>query len=534
MPLNDLRRFADWCLKSRELIGLTVNHPAFGTLRIESVGFDGITLVPAVAGTPDPGNADAATTGLKLATTSLLARETWLWFSRGDRDDLFQSWRAWERGDSLKTPAERRRAMLVRDIQDIFEEALCDELLSRIHVRSPAPSETDYLIAREWAGGFPGVPYSTKMLSARLAERAAAKFYEASGRRVVDVSITQIDRDAAGGEWRSYDLLVDGEPVDVKNARTSRKHPDRYVSHCVPAFKTDRHGAAVRIAGVLSPWTPDPRTLAGTSLTILGETSQQEFSSLQFDANATPSRFQVEGSLTSAKFLPPWIFNYPDESYPRRTGALKTFETFGDAKWIAWADNGFNVRPALIFSDRSDLLTGLDVSLPSQRLAGMLAELHESGRLSVTRIFVALLQHFIACLRGGDPFDAAECRSLLFWNNHFDRPAFLLDPLKTIARLISNLGTIASRAGDDVQTFTAFRLSGLNLFQGKRPKDTGWSTLIAYCGGVTNGHRCAKVPLVIGEHALCSCKRLICDDCGYCSPGCDERRFRSPRFTLLY
>lgn len=520
MTQRDLQRFRQWCLTSGVLVGRVLRHPTFGHLKIRS---------------SDSERVDA---GIKFSATLLGPDQLRSWFSQDDQEDLFRLWRSAERGEAPETAAERRaaktaereaanRAKRLCDVQALFEEALSDDIVKRVGVRCGVPDSADHEISRRWAGDGARDGQRARMLSARLAERAAAKFYKGIGKTVVDVSISQIDGRSSNCDWRDYDLLVDDQPIDIKNARTLREHPDRYVSHCVPVFKESR-GIAVRVAGVLSPWASmETLSMGEVTVTFLGETSEQEFSRLQMDANATPSRFEIYGSLTSAKFLPPWIFNYPDECYRRRASAIETFSTFADEQWIAWAGDEFNVRPAIMLAGRMELLGRLGLSEGQRRVAVALAAFQESGTLSVSSIFVALLQHFIECLHRGEMFDATECRSLLFWNNHADRPAFLFDPLETIQKLIDTLHIVQSRGGQEIRTFTSFRLAALNLLLGRRSDETRWSSLIAYCGGWMAGRRCGTVPLIIGEHQLCSCRRLICPNCGFCSQSCDAALIRS-------
>jgi hypothetical protein len=79
-----------------------------------------------------------------------------------------------------------------------------------------------------------------RLLSARVAEKELARYFADAGRRVVDVSIQQVDGDAANRDWARCDLRVDGDAVDVKSARVARPRYaasspwKRYVDHAVP------------------------------------------------------------------------------------------------------------------------------------------------------------------------------------------------------------------------------------------------------------------------------------------------------------
>ncbi|HSN77201.1 MAG TPA: hypothetical protein VL334_19190 [Anaerolineae bacterium] len=152
----------------------------------------------------------------------------------------------------LESEAERRR------IGQLLKDTVTQLLDASIKARMPVPSMglEDGLLVTEWLRGI--VPESKatpdnlqviaehgssvesyqlgRLLSARAAEIAAADFYRLNGMDVVDVSITQV-REPESNEWRKFDLLVDGVPVDVKNARNSRPHTKTYVEHCVPHFK---------------------------------------------------------------------------------------------------------------------------------------------------------------------------------------------------------------------------------------------------------------------------------------------------------
>ncbi len=91
-----------------------------------------------------------------------------------------------------------------------------------------------------------------RLLSARSAEKVAADFYRHYGKKVKDISITQIDENSKS-DWINYDLDVDGMSIDVKNSRKSQKSEDRYTEHYIQkGFKRNKENQEVKIAGVLS------------------------------------------------------------------------------------------------------------------------------------------------------------------------------------------------------------------------------------------------------------------------------------------
>ena len=102
-----------------------------------------------------------------------------------------------------------------------------------------------------------GSYHASRLISARLAERCAAIFYEGLGDVVTDTSIEQL-KNVTQGDWRDFDLDV-GYPVDVKNSRSTLNGRHHYSEHAVPKFKQDRMGGQdVRIVGIRSPYVSAP------------------------------------------------------------------------------------------------------------------------------------------------------------------------------------------------------------------------------------------------------------------------------------
>jgi len=70
-------------------------------------------------------------------------------------------------------------------------------------------------------------PHFGRLLSARIAEKAAITFYSRMGYDVNDISIHQLDNGCR--EWKNYDLIVDTAYVDVKNVRPSLNVDSRFI-----------------------------------------------------------------------------------------------------------------------------------------------------------------------------------------------------------------------------------------------------------------------------------------------------------------
>lgn len=369
-----------------------------------------------------------------------------------------------------------------------------------------------------------------RLLSARAAEKVAVKFYRHYGKKVTDISITQVDENS-GSEWKNYDLNVDGLPIDVKNSRRAQNSPDRYTEHYIQkGFKHSKDNQEVIISGVFSPYLwphalLEPTEYHGdTTIQFLGETTHEkqqalksEFkNSLDFD----------EPTSTGEYFLPPWVFDYPEYVYTQRNKARKELKEFANLNSLKGAPFEFNLIPLSIGAgiDLTEIL-GNKISEEWEML--FLDRLHkriEKYGLSLPFLFLTILDHFLNVAHSSKTaadFDLNRYRRFLFCQEP-DKPLGIYDPLKTIDALINNLSTLWTTKNELIRKFRRFKLRSFNILQGKSDSNEDlWTTLIAYCGGhIEDGSACGKNPLVLGKSNHCEYRRLICPDCGFCCRTC--------------
>lgn len=370
---------------------------------------------------------------------------------------------------------------------------------------------------------------SGRLLSARSAEKIAICFYRHYGKKVRDISITQLDENN-NSDWRDYDLNVDGCHIDAKNSRQSQKSKDRYTEYCIPRFKTERRtNQEVRIAGVFSPYLWAFELLdepvehhQDREIQFLGETTLEKQEALKREFNGDLVYFS-EPRSSSRYFLPPWIFDYPKYIYTERDKARKELKGFSNLSLLKEATTKHNLIPVAIAAGM-DLTKILDKEALGCWEWSFLEQLNnriEKYGLSLPFLFLTILSHFLGMASSPktvSDFNPGNYRKFLFYKGRSNNPLGIYDPLKTIDALIGNLNNLWIAEGRPISRFRAFKLMSFNILQGKhdRNEDT-WTTLIAYCGGkLENRSSCGKNPLVLGESELCECRRLICPDCGFC------------------
>lgn len=380
-----------------------------------------------------------------------------------------------------------------------------------------------------------------RLLSARSAEKIAKAFYKKYGKKVKDISVTQVYENN-NSDWKSHDLNVDGLPIDVKNSRRSQKSEDRYTEYCIPRFKRSRTDQDIVIAGVFSPYLwafemlDKPIEHHGDAETLfLGETTlakQQvlkgEFSDLVDFVKPNPS---------SKFFLPPWIFDYPEYLYTERNKAIKELKNFTNLASLKGATFNFNLLPISITIgvDLTKILGDEALESWERGFLNRLCSRIKKYYLSLPFLFLTILEHFLDMVASSETisdFDPARYRRFLFCKES-DKPLGIYDPLKTIDALINVLSILWTAESRLIRRFRVFKLKSFNILQGKsNPNESSWTTLIAYCGGrLEDGSPCGKNPLVLGESELCERRKLICPDpdCGYCCETC--QRERSPTYS---
>lgn len=366
---------------------------------------------------------------------------------------------------------------------------------------------------------------ANRLFSARVAEHAAAKYYEALGHKVLDVSICQIGN--ADDRWKDCDLLVNGRPVDVKNARRSFSSPDSYVEHCVPKFKQSR-GAEVSITGVLSEY----RTVreGGESLSdcrILGEVTVSAIRRLYVWVKGRFGHTLNIDGIWKPGYQPGWIFEYPSEHYPKRVTAIAGIKgLIGKLKASGIASERLPSWLLPLCSDRG-LALSLARSHQQIKILGDLHSLHDQMGFSRPGLFIYVMGLFLESIANDEQACQLEgvIRELLFIpGSPYSQPLGLEDSQNYVANLITILAKVQNEAQRQNIRFTAFKLTHPSILRGQQ--DSGaWMTLLAYCGGwrtVPVRARCGATPLFFGQHEVCpNCGYLSCHDCGYCSHECD-------------
>ena len=380
-----------------------------------------------------------------------------------------------------------------------------------------------------------------RLLSARSAEKVSANFYRNYGKEVKDISITQIG-DNPDSDWKSYDLDVDdgSEYVDVKNARKSQNSENRYSGYCVPEFKQGRENQNVIIAGVFSPFLYAHQILQPTenckdrSVIFLGETSLTRLKELREEFDPLVGFSSEKPGLHA--FLPPWVFEYPDYVYTERKKTLDDFTNFSKAASSTNTPVEKSVV-AVAIASASDLSMVLNHNTWNTWERTFICQLNERiGKygLSLPFVFLTVLEHFLDMVSSAQPdpgFNPSNYRQLLFRGEN-SRPLGIYDPLNTIDALIKALNTLWTADNGLIRKFKIFKLISFNILKGMAGhSDSGWTTLIAYCGGrMPDGSACGKNPLILGESSLCERGYLVCPKCCYCCKTCEELTDGIPNF----
>ena len=220
----------------------------------------------------------------------------------------------------------------------------------------------------------------------------------------------------------------------------------------------------------------------------------------------------------SGKFLPPWVFEYPDYVYTKRDKALTDFKDFCETAKSRSLPFWQDLVPVAIAS-RTELAGMFDhktVNCWEQTFLNQLCNRIEKCGLSLPCVFLTVLDHFlglVATFKSVSDFNPGRYRNFLFFDNS-NKPLGIYDPLDTIDALIQALSTLWTAEAGLIRTFRNFKLKSFNLLWGRGDETSRWTTLLAYCGD------CGKNPLVLGESDLCNLRRLKCPECGYCCDYC--------------
>jgi hypothetical protein len=420
----------------------------------------------------------------------------------------------------------------------------------------PLLDESDYRLCVTWAG-YPmdtiqnpnaeklvtliGPFEAARLMSARVAELVAIGYFRELGCYVEDVSITQI-HESINSQWRDFDLLVDGRPVDVKNARHSLSNPDSYVEHCVPRFKQDRQtNTDVSILGVLSKYQKPYQISEGLgACVILGEVEVTHIRQLYvWFRNRYKNLIDFKG-LWTPEFQPGWAFEYTPAFYPERMIGIDKIES------VIQLSNSLGIETEYINSWLIALCPNKKVinelNLSSERLA-IFNDLYDLNlRVGLTRpaLFIYIMAYSLEAIQRNNKKEQtiAQLQSIIFPsktnNNNLHYPLGLTDSQKYIATLIDAFEQVIDAIIEQGIQFTAFKLQSPSILKGMTANGS-WITLLAYCGGWIEFPyklKCGATPLYLGGNNTCTaCSRLICNKCGFCSDGCHLVKERQKKFA---
>lgn len=455
---------------------------------------------------------------------------------------------SWEGGVAEK---QFERELMLTNLDDQISnlriELGAEEAKVQREILPSALSPDDFALCRIWSGQAPtpntssfqklisavGTSECERLLSARIAEKAAHAYYTDLGFQVEDVSIQQMCRDRE--LWRDCDLIAGEMYIDVKNARASFSNPTAYVEHCIPRFKVARGSQAeVQITGVFSHYIPHHEITEKKSVCIiLGQVSLPYARDLW---RWTRKRFGEAinfNGLWKNNHFPSWIFEYPDRHYRAQNICRAKIDAL--LPQILKLGLKENSIPSWLFS----LATCIEPSaVPLQNLQlRVLNDLH-SMRASIgysrPSIYLYILGNALSGLIAHKSFDEVfdPILPMIFLpvgDTGKISPLGLHDPQSIIANLVENLSNIYQRALDSQLKFIAFKMTHPLIIRGQLD-DKSWITLFAYCGGHIEEPfrvKCGASPLVLGVNEICpSCGYLVCTACGSCSDDCSAGRIR--------
>lgn len=382
---------------------------------------------------------------------------------------------------------------------------------------------------------------ANRLISARLAEKAACIFFTSLGFNVEDISIKQLsDED---GRWRDYDLKVNDMPVDVKNARASFSSKDSYSEHTIPRFKIERQfNQECSYFGVFSKYIkPENIDSDSPKCTILGQVNLSYIQKLSaWMANRFGNVLGIQ-NLFNNKLQPGWIFEYPDIYYSSRTSALDNIDRVLQELTSLNVDKS-SIPNCLLILSRDDKF--LDLCKPSDSILQIRLDINDlRSHAGITRssLYCYVLGYFLESIKHKKDLLFVETNILdsIFFSSReseIARPLGLHDPMHYIFNLIQMLSKMYAKIIESNLSFKAFKLTHPQILRGLTLNDE-WVTLYAYCGGwhKETNVRCGAVPIYYGQDEHCkSCGRLICSKCYYCSNDCPEYAKRQYNYRYRY
>lgn len=362
------------------------------------------------------------------------------------------------------------------------------------------------------------------MYSARAAELSMLEVYRRLYGEAIDLSILQ-ERDHHDEQWRIADIDVSGRLVDIKNARSAKSSPKRYVEHCVPKFKSNRYGEEIIISAVLSPHITTDGHSIGSPVRWLGETSMSALNELrrQFEK---PGLLEIDFSRGASEsvFLPGWLFDFPQECYKARDDAVARVR-----------DTDFIFPRSRMPSAVVPLLgkNTCSASEPSSQEmvheATLLAGRMFNGKLlSRPEVYLHVIHRFCESMITGTTFPFVALRTVIFAAGVFEcddqrmsrqMPCGTLDPLGLIDELLEVLEEAEQYVRPLANDIAMFKMSRAGVLRAKFRSGTT-RTVLAYCGGKVDGKvSCGRNPLYVGQSCGKWCDKcwwIVCPTCGHC------------------
>ena len=409
-----------------------------------------------------------------------------------------------------------------KNAEDIFV-GVVDQHESYVS-HTPSHDHKDHELISEWSKGVSLMRHEDnaekedRLLSARLAEKAVLNYLRKIGHKDVrDISIMQIYR-PPNRDWRSHDIVVDGDYWDVKNIRTKRA--DRFGEHFVQDHKQSPSGEPV---GWIAVVTFTQESIQQNDDSQAEIDSQKECLVIgQLDQAGPRTIIQMIRQAADAMgctnlcieedrwygSLPVWIFEYSNEHYD-----LLQSMSWGEIARI-WrkVSTTFDVPVpkwiSMLEATRQD--TWGSNNDHEQNHSVLWSWLRSDG-IRRSRIFWGILVYVLSKKGGVHPDEFEALEKMLFVGNQATLPMGLYDPRKCVMALLQALRTLCEKNADVLMEATNFRLAGNGILRASF-SDGLEKTILAYCG------ECGRSPLYLGGCIECPCdkKWLCCDDCGHC------------------
>lgn len=390
-----------------------------------------------------------------------------------------------------------------------------------------------------------------RLLSARVAEKAAINFLKSLEPYVTDVSIGQVTGEDSG--WLKYDLATPERCIDVKNARRSFSSPDSFSEQLVKSWKKT-HSSEVVILGTLSDYVTEQqfRNTEFGEVLILGEVSRSEILRLEHWVNSEFSDHISVDFKGDHTFLPGWIFDYPvsyylsnPDGFESKAATFLSHVTSAsmDAEGRSPAIDRKQLVPRwlLSFVDDERIVKPFLKSTDELEIWQVVRRLKRNKGWSRPAVYLMLMASVLSKSGGSSNENLPKLWGEFLFASEVNGRSFPLgihDPMQQIFALKECLEQIWHRGRGLLSEFSSFMLVGPNILRGKT-KAGDWRTIIAFCGGWKKDPvvRCGKNPIHIAESQSCTtCGKLRCSACGHCDQSCPSnisRRNgnRSPSFT---